>query len=166
MPTLATSSSSITIGSGSQTLTLNQTGKTFTVGQFVQIVNGVSAWMTGVITAFNPGTGVMTFTAAYWGGSGTYTAWTVSPSAPPEIPAQSGNGGKAVVTDGASVSWGQVFPSQSGIGGKALVTDGASVSWSMVYPSQTGNSGKSLVTDGTTASWVGTSCRQFFLSQS
>lgn len=164
--TQATSTSTMTVGTGSQTLTLAQTGKTFTVGQFVQVVNSGSAWMTGVITAFNSGTGVMTFAPTYIGGSGSYSAWTVSPAAPPEIPSVSGNAGKVLLTDGISTSWGQLYPSQAGNAGKALVTDGANVSWSLVYPSQTGNSGKSLVTDGNTASWVGTSCRQFFLSQS
>lgn len=164
--TQATSTSTMTVGSGSQTLTLEQTGKTFTVGQFVQVVNSGAAWMTGVITAFNSSTGVMTFTPTYIGGSGSYSAWTVSPAAPPEIPSVSGNAGKVLFTDGISTSWGQLYPSQTGNAGKALVTNGANVSWSLVYPSQTNNSGKSLVTDGTTAFWVGTSCRQFFLSQS
>lgn len=164
--TQATSTNTLTVGTGSQTLTLAQTGKTFTVGQFVQVVNSGSAWMTGVITAFNPSNGVMTFTPSYIGGSGSFSAWTVSPAAPPEIPSVAGNAGKVLLTDGIALIWGQLYPSQVGNAGKALVTDGSTVSWSLVYPSQTGNSGKSLVTDGTSASWVGTSCRLFFLSQS
>ena len=164
--TQATSTSTLTVGTGSQTLTLAQTGKTFTVGQFVQVVNSGSAWMTGVITAFNSGTGVMTFVPSYIGGSGSYSAWTVSPAAPPEIPSVAGNAGKALFTDGISLNWAQVYPAQAGNAGKALVTDGSTVSWALVYPSQSDNSGKSLVTDGATASWVGTSCRQYFLSQS
>jgi hypothetical protein len=166
--TQATSTSTLTVAMGFASLTLVQTGKTFTVGQYVQIVSTANTanWMIGAITAYNATSGAMTINTTAIGGSGSATAWSISPSTPPMLPAQSGNSGLALFTDGSTASWGQVFPAQSGNGGKALVTDGTNVTWTTVYPSQAGNSGKSLVSDGATAAWVGTSCRQFFLSQS
>lgn len=142
--TNATSATSITISSGSVTLSLSQTGKSFVAGQFVQIVSASSTanWMVGAISAFNSATGVMTVIVTATGGSGAASSWVVSPSSPP------------------------MLPSQSGYGGKALVTDGSTASWTEVYPSQSGNSGKSLTTNGATTSWVGIAGRQYFLSQS
>lgn len=142
--TNATSATSLAISSGSATLTLAQSGKSFVAGQFVQIVSASSTanWMVGAITAFNSASGVMTVNVTATGGSGTLSAWVVSPSSPP------------------------MLPSQSGFGGKTLVTDGSSASWTEVYPSQSGNSGKSLVTNGATTSWVGIAGRNYFLSQS
>ena len=130
--TNATSATSITIGSGSVILSLSQTGKSFVAGQFVQIVSA----------SFNSATGVMTVMVTATGGSGVASSWVVSPSSPP------------------------MLPSQTGYGGKALVTDGSTASWTEVYPSQSGNSGKSLTTNGATTSWVGIAGRQYFLSQS
>ena len=47
------------------------------------------------------------------------------------------------------------YPAQTGNSGKFLTTDGTNTSWATVdaLPSQTGNSGKFLTTDGTDASW-------------
>ena len=47
------------------------------------------------------------------------------------------------------------LPAQSGQSGKFLTTDGSSASWASVdaLPSQSGQSGKFLTTDGTDASW-------------
>lgn len=47
------------------------------------------------------------------------------------------------------------LPAQSGQSGKFLTTDGTDASWANVdaLPSQTGNQGKYLTTNGTTASW-------------
>jgi hypothetical protein len=74
------------------------------------------------------------------------------------LPAQSGNSGRYLTTDGTTTSWGtvQAFPTQTGNSGKYLTTDGTNVSWSTVQalPAQTGNSGKYLTTDGTSASWT------------
>ena len=49
----------------------------------------------------------------------------------------------------------EFLPAQTGQSGKFLTTDGETASWSNVesLPSQTGNAGKVLTTDGTTASW-------------
>jgi hypothetical protein len=90
--TAATSTTSLTIGNGSQTLTV-QTGKNFVVGMFVQIAYTTtpSTWMNGVITAYNSGTGVLNVTTNTFNGSGTQTAWTISISAPNPTPLSSIN---------------------------------------------------------------------------
>lgn len=85
--TQATSTSSVAIGTGSKSFTLAQTGKSFVVGQYVQVVSTASPanYMVGAVTAYNSGTGAMTISvtnAANVGGSGTFSAWAVSPSSP------------------------------------------------------------------------------------
>lgn len=105
--TSATSTSSITIGTGSKSLTLAQTGKNFVVGQYVAIVDSTTTtnYMVGAITAFTSGTGAMTVNVTQINGSGTITAWAVTPTAPSQLPAQSGNAGKVLTTDGNATSW-------------------------------------------------------------
>lgn len=83
--TQATSASSMAVGIGSKSITLNQTGKSFAVGQFVQIVRTASPttdWVVGAITAFNSGTGAMTITATDYFGSATTTGWLIAPCSP------------------------------------------------------------------------------------
>lgn len=67
-----------------------------------------------------------------------------------------GGGSSGSVTlnlDTASV---YVVPAQAGEAGKFLTTDGTSSSWATVdaLPSQSGNAGKYLTTDGSSASWA------------
>jgi len=82
----ATSTSSVSVGAGSKSLTLAQTGKNFVVGQFVSIArtsDPSGVWMNGAITAFNAGTGAMTVDVANsYGATGPYADWTISQSAP------------------------------------------------------------------------------------
>jgi len=99
--TNATSTTSLTIGTGSKSLTLAQTGKSFAVGQFVELVNATANWMLGNITAFNSGTGAMTVDVTHIGGSGTFAAWTVTPAVPSQLPSPSGNAGKAILANSA-----------------------------------------------------------------
>ena len=84
--TQATSASSISVGAGSKSLTLAQTGKNFVVGQFVAISrtsDPSGVWMNGAITAFTAGTGNMTVDVVNaYGASGPYADWTISQSAP------------------------------------------------------------------------------------
>lgn len=74
------------------------------------------------------------------------------------LPAQTGQSGKFLTTDGTDASWATVdaLPSQTGQTGKFLTTDGSAASWADVdaLPDQTGQSGKFLTTNGTTASWA------------
>lgn len=79
--TNATSTSSITPALGAQSFTLDQTGKDFVVGQFVNVVNSPTNYFNGLITAFNPGTGAMTVEARVVESTGAATAWTITPSA-------------------------------------------------------------------------------------
>jgi hypothetical protein len=74
------STSSLTIGTGSKSFTLSETGVTFYVGQSVTIANTafVDDAMSGAITAFNSGTGAITVNVTSSTGSGTYASWKVS----------------------------------------------------------------------------------------
>jgi hypothetical protein len=81
--TSATSTTSLAIGTGVKSLTV-QTGKAFVVGQWVTITSTATPanWMHGQITAYTSGTGALTVTVSMVGGSGTIAAWTVALSAP------------------------------------------------------------------------------------
>lgn len=74
----ATSTTSLAIGTGSKSLTV-QTDKAFQIGQFVQIANTATPanYMFGQVTAYNASTGALTVLVSAVGGSGTFTAWTI-----------------------------------------------------------------------------------------
>lgn len=77
--TNATSTTSLTVGTGSKSLTI-QTGKAYTVGQFLILANTPtpSNYMQGQITAYDSGTGALTVDVTNTGGSGTFTDWTIA----------------------------------------------------------------------------------------
>lgn len=77
-----TSTTSLTVGTGSKTLT-TQTAKTWFIGQFVIVANTATPanYMVGQITAYDSGTGSLTVNVTSTGGSGTFTAWTISVTA-------------------------------------------------------------------------------------
>ena len=79
--TTATSTTSLTIGTGSKTFTI-QTGKAYSVGQTVVIANTVTPTnqMTGVITDHNSGTGSITVDVQAISGAGTFASWSVGMS--------------------------------------------------------------------------------------
>lgn len=82
----ATSTTSLTIGTGSQSLTITL-GKQFVAGDFVVIADQAAPstnYMVGSVTSHNNGTGalVVSIPAAGTAGSGTKTAWNVSLSGP------------------------------------------------------------------------------------
>jgi len=97
--TQATSTSSMTIGAVSQSFMLQQTGKAFVVGQWVNITDSANPsvnWMAGAITAFNSGTGAITVNVVTAVGTGTLSSWVVvAASATTEAPTF---GGRSVRT--------------------------------------------------------------------
>jgi hypothetical protein len=74
----ATSTTSLTVGTGSKTLTV-QAGKLYQIGQFVIIAYTTTPanFMYGQVTAYNSVTGSLTVNVSAIGGSGTQTAWSV-----------------------------------------------------------------------------------------
>jgi hypothetical protein len=67
-----------------------------------------------------------------------------------------GGGASGAVTVALNTSSIYVVPAQAGNSGKYLTTDGTTQTWGTVnaLPSQSGNSGKYLTTNGTAASWA------------
>jgi hypothetical protein len=80
--TSATSTTSVLIGTGSKSLTI-QTGKDIVVGMFVLIArtSAPTNYMAGQVTSYNSETGALAVFINSVGGSGTYTDWTISLSA-------------------------------------------------------------------------------------
>lgn len=117
-------------------------------GSTVVMATNDSGWMfcdgSGVFTQAIAGVSIKAYVDAQ--------AWSVVSGT---LPAQTGNAGKYLGTDGTTASWSsiQALPTQSGNSGKYLTTDGTNASWSAVVPTQTGNAGKFLVTNGTATSW-------------
>lgn len=82
--TSSTSTTSLTISIGTKNLTI-QTGKAYAVGQPVLIARTSApstTWMAGNITAYNSGTGALTVEVVMKEGTGTFTDWTISLTAP------------------------------------------------------------------------------------
>ena len=82
--TNATSTTSVLVGTGSKSLTV-QTGKIFVVGQYVTIARTSAPSTTsmfGTVTAYTSGTGDLVVNVTSITGSGTFTDWTIAISAP------------------------------------------------------------------------------------
>jgi len=75
----ATSTTSLTIGTGSKSLTITA-NKAFAVGQVVLIARTSDAtnFMFGTVTAYTASSGSMTVDVSLVGGTGTFTDWTVA----------------------------------------------------------------------------------------
>ncbi|MFA8301209.1 MAG: hypothetical protein ACEPOV_13665, partial [Hyphomicrobiales bacterium] len=75
------------------------------------------------------------------------------------LPTQTGNSGKALMTDGTNATWTAIpteLPAQASHAGKALMTDGTDATWTVIpaeLPDVTSHGGKYLTTDGTNISW-------------
>lgn len=82
--TSATSTTSLTVGTGSKSLTI-QTGKSLSLGMQVIIADTAAPgnFMAGYITSYTSGTGALVINVMATSGSGTFTAWTVSISGIP-----------------------------------------------------------------------------------
>ena len=76
----ATSTTALTIGTGSQSLTLAQLGKGFSVNSPIFLVSnsGASNWMFGTVTSCNAGTGALVVAVTAFNGSGSISDWNVS----------------------------------------------------------------------------------------
>ena len=73
------STTSLTIGTGTQTLTI-EASKQFAIGQTARITynSDINKWMQGTVSAYNPTTGSLSISVDTISGSGTYAAWTVA----------------------------------------------------------------------------------------
>lgn len=100
--TNGSSATSLTIGTGAKTFT-TQTGKAWVAGQGFFLASTVSPtnWMTGVVTAYNAGTGAATVQVDAVGGSGTFAAWNCGLAAGRSLPMASQSQAEAGV-DNAS----------------------------------------------------------------
>lgn len=77
--TNGTSSTSLVLGTGAKTLTM-QTGRSIVVGMQVIIAYTTTptSLMRGTVTAYNSGTGVLDVSVDYASTTGTFAAWTIS----------------------------------------------------------------------------------------
>jgi hypothetical protein len=130
--TLLTAKGAIIAASGASTPTELSVAAT---NGYVLSVNSATA--TGLEwTAPNPGdiTGVTAGTGLSGGGTSGAVTVSLDTSSVYVVPAQAGNSGKYLTTNGTASSWGTVdaLPSQTGNTGKYLTTDGTSASWATV----------------------------------
>lgn len=84
--TAATSATSLTIGTGTKSLTV-QSGKLFVVGMSCKIARSEdgTVWMAGDVTAYDSGSGALEVAVGVTQGAGTHAAWTVSLAGAPGV---------------------------------------------------------------------------------
>lgn len=114
----ATSSSSVAIGTGAKSFTI-ETGKGFVVGMTLKVASTADPadYMVGVVTAHNSGTGALTLDVEKTAGSGTLASWAVSVYQYPARLNGAASGTASVVLTSASMpiqritpaTWGHVF---------------------------------------------------------
>lgn len=82
---IATSSSAVTVGSGSKSFTLSANGKSFAVGSYVMAykTSDPSVYMIGQVAAFSDPTLTISVAAGSYSGSGSVSDWTIALSAKP-----------------------------------------------------------------------------------
>ena len=76
----ATSSSSVTIGTGSKTFILNESYRAFTIGSKVRVsdrANPAVNYMIGTVTSYNDSTDELVIAITTIGGSGTISDWAI-----------------------------------------------------------------------------------------
>ena len=80
---VSTSNTSLAISTGSKTLTVD-TGKGYVIGMYAVIASSADPTnrMSGLVTAYNSGTGSLTVLVDLVNGSGTFAAWSVIVSVP------------------------------------------------------------------------------------
>ncbi len=110
---VATSTTSLAIGTGSRTFT-TQAGKQFQIGQWVTASSAANPAnnMFGQVTSYSGTTLIVNVTVT--GGSGTLADWNISlsgvrgatgPTGPSGLPSQTGFAGRFLQTDGTNPSW-------------------------------------------------------------
>ncbi len=110
--TSATSTTSLLIGTGSKSLTI-QTAKAFVVGQFVIIASSASPsnYMIGQITSYTSGTGALVVNVSSIGGTGTLASWNIALTAPGGV--LSVNGSSGAVTGIATLTGTETFTNKT-----------------------------------------------------
>jgi len=149
--TSATSTSSLLVGAGTKTLTI-QTGKSLVVGMSVKIAYTTTptTWMLGDITAYDSGTGSLTVQVQSFTSSGTFANWTVSLSAPGGVTSVNGISGAVTgvvtLTDTQTLTNKTIIETVFALTGTTpalLMTNGSVQTWTL--------SGASTPTDSLTA---------------
>lgn len=74
---LTSSTTSLTLGNGSKTLTIG-TGLSYSTQQDIIIANDATHYMHATVTSYDSATGVLVVDVAQHTGSGTFTSWTVN----------------------------------------------------------------------------------------
>lgn len=72
-----TSSTPLTIGTGTQNLTVG-TGLAYTVAQTIVVAYNSTTYMAGTVTSYNSTTGALVINVVTTSGSGTFSAWSVN----------------------------------------------------------------------------------------
>jgi hypothetical protein len=116
----STSTTSLAIGTGSKTLTVD-TGKLYAVGQYVIIASasGPTNYMNGQVTAYSAVTGSLTVDVVTTGGAGTKTDWNVSLSGPEGVEGPTGGAGTYLELGGGTML-GPLITEASATGGAGI----------------------------------------------
>ena len=141
-----TSSNSLAIASVGASLTIAvETGLAYSIGQDVIIAFSPTEQMTGGISSYSPGTGIMTITVGTSTGAGTYSSWQVNlkgapgPAGPPGF----GSTGSSGVTGTTGTT------GNTGSSGKTGETGTTGTSGSTGITGATGSTGNSGSTGST-----------------
>lgn len=115
----ATSTTSRTLGTGSMTVT-TQTGLAYVAGTRVRLSSAASPtthYMEGVVTAYDTGTGSLTFTSDLFAGSGSRADWNLSLAGDRGTQGATGAGYAATSTTSLLIGTGtKAFTTQTGLG--------------------------------------------------
>lgn len=82
--TNSTSATSLAIGTGTKTIVLAETSRSYVKGMSVKIANDSTNWMLGEVDSYTSGTNTLVVNSRLIMGSGTYTDWVISQAATPQ----------------------------------------------------------------------------------
>jgi hypothetical protein len=142
-----TSTTSLTIGAGSRSLT-TQSGKSFDVGTFVAIINSVSNYMIGQVTAYT-GTG-LTVNVTHVGGSGTLASWSIYVTGKPGETGATGPTGSTGATGPTGLAAGLAYSFSTNVNatdptsGKIKFNNATIGSVTEIYISETDNNSNAI----------------------